>query len=77
MERRVDAVEVPVVELVEESHLSTPRRSVPRIVFAAAAGDENEGCDRSQKQAKHRLIFPDAADFASLKPRRKTSITLR
>jgi hypothetical protein len=77
MERRVRGVEAAVVEVVEEAHLSSSGRSAPGIVFATAAGDENDGCDRGHEQAMHRLIFLDAADFASLKPRWKTSITLR
>jgi len=49
MERRVGAVEVPVAEVVEEAHLSEPRREFARVVFAAAAGDENDDCGRGHR----------------------------
>src|SRR5262245_44915663 len=75
MERRVGGVEVAVVELLEKAHLSLARRSVSRIDVIAAAGDERDGRERGQERARHRLIFPNRADFPSLKPPRKTSIT--
>ena len=75
MDRRVGVVEVPVAKVVEEPHLSEPRRSSPGGVFAAAAGDENDGCDPGHDQAGHSLILPNGGGLASLKPRWKTSIT--
>jgi polar amino acid transport system ATP-binding protein len=58
MKRRVGAVQVPVVEGVEEAHLSETSRSAPRIDVTTASGDENEGRDCGHDQAGHDLIFP-------------------
>jgi hypothetical protein len=63
MERR-GAVEVPVAEVVEEAHLSEPRRSSPWVVFAAAAGDENDAATAAT--TRRSIVSSSRTDRTSL-----------
>jgi hypothetical protein len=68
MERRVRSVELAGEDVLEQARLSVPRRIGAAVaVPTAAAGGEEDGCERGYNEPEHRDILAQQADFASLK----------